>query len=209
MQVETSASKQTRPRTTAGLLARNSAANLARVGVTSLIAILLPAYLTHHLPVQIYGAWVLILQLGAYVAYLDFGVQTAVSRYIAEYAARNDAAGCNRCASAGLAIMLAASVSGAVLTLGFAWSVPHLFAKMPVALYRDARIGIVLVGISLSVNLSTSIFSAIFLGLQRFQIPMATTVTGKVLYGIALCASVYFHSSLAVMGAETRRTSAA
>lgn len=181
--------------------AKNSAANVARMGTTSLIAILLPAYLTHHLPVQTYGAWVLILQLGAYVGYLDFGVQTAVAKYIAEYEAKGDYDGCGRCASVGLWIMLAASVLGVFLTLGLAWWVPELFKNMPATLYRDVRLSILFVGISLAIKLATTVFAAIFLGLQRYQVPMVTDVVSKLLYAIVLCTAVFLHSSLAVMGA--------
>jgi O-antigen/teichoic acid export membrane protein len=181
--------------------AKNSAANIVRMGATSIIAILLPAYLTHHLPVQTYGAWVLILQLGAYVGYLDFGVQTAVAKYIAEYEAKGDYDGCGRCASVGLVIMLAASVLGVFLTTGLAWLVPVLFRNMPAALYQDVRLSILLVGISLAIKLATSVFSAIFLGLQRYQIPMVTDVLSKLAYAIVLCLAVFLHSSLAVMGA--------
>jgi len=186
---------------TASSLAKNSAANLVRLGFTSLVAILLPAYLTHRLPVAIYGAWVLILQLGAYVGYLDFGVQTAVSKYIAEYEAKRDFAGCSRCASVGFAIMAGAGFAGILLTLGLAWVVPELFRKMPPTLYHDVRLSIIFVGTSLSINLVASIFSAIFLGLQRYSVPMVTTIAGRVLYGIAVLTAVYFHTSLAVMGA--------
>lgn len=189
------------PRRTTSTFAKNSAANVVRMGMTSLIAILLPAYLTHHLPVQTYGAWVLILQLGAYVGYLDFGVQTAVAKYIAEYEAKGDYDGCGRCASIGLVIMLAASILGVFVTLGLAWWVPELFRNMPATLYRDVRLSILFVGISLAIKLATSVFSAIFLGLQRYQIPMATDVVSKLLYAIVLCAAVFLHSSLAVMGA--------
>ena len=190
-----------RTRSTAANVLRNSAANVARLGVTSLIAILLPAYLTHRLPVEIYGAWVLILQLGAYVVYLDFGVQTAVSKYIAEYEAKGDLQGCSRATSAGLVIIGVASLAGVLLTFGLALAVPALFHKMPHALYRDVRISIILVGLSLSINLVASIFSAVFLGLQRYEVPMVTNVIGRVLYALAIGFSVYLHSSLAVMGA--------
>lgn len=201
MQTGTSIAVQPTPRSTTRAIAKNSAANLTRFGITSVVSFLLPVYLTRRLPVEIYGAWVLIVQLGAYVSYLDFGVQTAVSKYIAEYEAKGDWAGCNRCASVGSVILAVAGVLGICLTLGLAWAVPELFQKMPAAQYRDVRMGILFVGISLSVSLATSIFSAIFLGLQRYQVPMITTVIGKLLYAVALCSSVYFHGGLAAMGA--------
>src|SRR5271157_4968701 len=120
-------------------LSRNAGASMARLVVATLVALILPAYLTRHLPVQTYGAWVLILQLSAYVSYLDLGVQSGVSNYVAEYAAKDDYAGAERSASTGFVIMLAASVLGVLLTLILAYRVPQLFQSMPVALYRDVR----------------------------------------------------------------------
>jgi O-antigen/teichoic acid export membrane protein len=190
-----------RPRTFARTVASNSAANLARLAVTSLVSIFLPAYLTHHLPVKTYGAWVLILQLSAYVGYLDFGVQTAVSKYIAEHEAKQDYAECGRYASVGLAMMLAASVLGLLLTLILVWRVPFIFHTMPQSLYHDVRLSVLFVGISLSASLATSVFVAIFLGLQRYQVPMVLTIVSRLLFGIAICIAVASHSSLARMGA--------
>ena len=181
--------------------ARNSAANVFRLIITSLVGILLPAYLTHHLPVATYGAWVLVLQLGAYVGYLDFGVQTAIAKYIAEFEARGDSAGCGSCVSAGLVIILGASAIGILLTGVLAWRVPELFRNMPPDLQSGARYAIVLVGVSLSISLAASVFSAIFLGLQRYEIPMVTTVATRLLYASAIGIAVATHSSLAVMGA--------
>jgi O-antigen/teichoic acid export membrane protein len=193
--------RQRGPRTFAHTVAKNSAANVTRLAVTSLVSIFLPAYLTHHLPVKTYGAWVLILQLSAYVGYLDFGVQTAVSKYIAEYEAKRDPAGCSRCASVGLVIMLAASALGVLLTLILAWQVPNIFRTMPHALYHDVRLSVVFVGVSLSVSLASSVFVAIFLGLQRYQVPMVITIASRFLFGAVICVAVASHSSLAVMGA--------
>jgi O-antigen/teichoic acid export membrane protein len=190
-----------KPYKIANTIAKNSMANVVRLSITSLIAIILPPYLTHHLSVQNYGAWVLILQLGAYVGYLDFGVQTAVSKYIAEFDAKGDYAGCGRSASAGLVIMMGASAIGVLLTLMLAWRAPELFRNMPTSLLREVRISVLFVGISLSISLATSVFSAIFLGLQQYQVSMATGVLSRLLYGAVICLAVALHSSLATMGA--------
>jgi O-antigen/teichoic acid export membrane protein len=191
----------TRKPQTATKFLKNSAANAGGMLISALIAFLLPAYLVHRLSVVEYGAWVLILNLSAYVGYLDFGVQTAVSKYIAEYDAGGDHHGCGQCASAGLFIMSAASLLGVILSLGLAWFVPALFRNMPAALYRDVRISIAFVGISLSISLATSIFPAIFSGLQRYHVPSMVMIVSRSLYAVALCVAVLLHSSLAVMGA--------
>src|ERR1700722_12981169 len=187
---------QSGQRTLARTVAGNTFANVTRLAVTSLVSIFLPAYLTHHLPVKTYGAWVLILQLSAYVSYLDFGVQTAVSKYIAEHETKQDFAECGRYASVGLAIMLAASILGVLLTIILVWRVPFIFHTMPQSLYHDVRLSVLFVGISLSAGLATTVFVAIFLGLQRYQVPMVITIVSRLLFGAAICIAVASHSSL-------------
>lgn len=161
----------------------------------------MPAYLTHRLSVQTYSAWVLILQLGAYVNYLDFGIQSGISKYVAEYEAKKDAVGASMHASAGLVLMLATSIIGVGLTLVLAWQVPHLFHGMPAALYRDVRLSIIFVGLSLSFGLLCSICSAVFYGLQRYAMPTIILVINRLLYAAVIVAAVACHQSLAVMGA--------
>ena len=189
------------PEKTSQKYSRNVVSSLLRVGINALVALILPAYLTHRLSVKVYGAWVLILQLGAYVSYLDFGVQTAVSKFVAEYDAKGDKGEAGRRASAGFSIMLIASVIGILLTAVLVWRVPHLFHEMPGYLYRDVQIGLALVGMSLAFVLTSSVFSAIFLGLQRYSVPMAISIVNRTLFTVVVCSAVFLRSSLAIMGA--------
>lgn len=184
----------------AATISRNILASLARVAVASLVALLLPAYLTHRLPVATYAAWVLIIQLGAYVSYLDLGIQSGVAKFVAEFNARGDTAEAGRHASAGLALMLFAGVLGLLLTFGLAWQVPRLFHSMPPDLYHDARVGVALVGSSLSFGLVCAVYSAVFLGLQRYWIPMTITIINRVSYAAIIVAVVALHGDLEAMG---------
>ena len=179
---------------------RNISANLARAAVVTVVAILLPSYLTHHLPVKVYAAWVLIIELGAYVAYFDLGIQTGISKFVAEHDARGDVSQAGRYASAGLALMLLAATLGVALTLVLAWQIPRLFAGMPANLFPQVRLGVLLVGFSLSFGLVCSVYSAVFLGLQRYWIPTLITISNRVLYAAAIVAAVYAGGNLALMG---------
>lgn len=192
------------PRPAAGAAAtftRNSLISVGRLLATTVVALVLPAYLTHRLPVKTYSAWVLLLQMSAYVGYLDFGVQTAVAKYVAEFEAKADSTGAGMRASAGLALMSLAAVLGVILTLTLAWRVPHLFAQMPPALYPSVRISLVLIGVSLSLGLLGSVPSAIFLGLQRYSVPMVISLLNRALFTIVVVSTVFLHGSLAIMGA--------
>lgn len=182
------------------VLSKNIAVSLVRVFVTSLVALVLPAFLTHRLPVSVYGAWVLILQMGAYVSFFDLGVQTSVAKFVAEYEARNDLAGASQRASVGFVIMAIAGLGGLALTIGVAWQVSRLFHTMPSTLYGDVRLSVLMIGGSLSLQLASSVFGAIFLGLQRYGIPMAIAVVNRILYAVVICIAVLLHGSLAEMG---------
>jgi O-antigen/teichoic acid export membrane protein len=181
-------------------LSQNILASLARVIAVSLVALVLPAYLTHHLPVTTYAAWVLIIQLAAYVSYLDLGIQTGVSKFVAEFDARGDIRGAGRHASAGLLLMCFAGLLGLLLTCGLAWQVPRLFHGMPSNLYHEVRVSVLLIGASLSFGLVCAVYSAVFLGLQRYWIPMSITIANRVSYAAIVVAIVALSGSLEEMG---------
>ncbi len=181
-------------------LSRNIAASLARVGALSLISIVLPAFLVHHLPVTTYAAWILILQLGAYVSYFDLGIQTAISKFVAEYEATGDHERAGRHASAGFFLMALAGLFGVGLTLVLAWQVPRLFATMPADLYHDVRISLVLVGTSLSFSLVCAVHSAVFLGLQRYWIPMTIAIVNRASFAAVVVVVVSLRGNLVAMG---------
>jgi O-antigen/teichoic acid export membrane protein len=178
----------------------NVLANLARAAAVSLVTLLLPAYLTHRLPVAVYAAWVLILQLGAYVSYLDLGIQIGVSKFVAEYDALGDQSAAGRHASAGFALMILAGALGLGLTGLLAWQVPRLFSGMPANLHHEVRIGLILVGSSLSFGLVCAVYSAVFLGLQRYWIPTTITIVNRASFLAVVIAVVALRGNLAAMG---------
>jgi O-antigen/teichoic acid export membrane protein len=184
----------------AAVVFRNISANLARAAAVSAVAILLPAYLTHHLPVKVYAAWVLIIQLGAYVSYFDLGIQTGVSKFVAEHEARGNQLEAGRYATAGLVLMLLAGMLAGALTLGLAWQIPRLFSAMPANLFPEVRISLILVGLSLSFGLICSIYAAIFFGLQRYWIPTLITILNRVLFALAIFFAVRARGNLEIMG---------
>jgi O-antigen/teichoic acid export membrane protein len=62
---------------------KNALANLLRGGATAVVALGLPHFLTRSLDSNRFAAWCLVLQIAAYAGYFDFGLQTAVARYLA------------------------------------------------------------------------------------------------------------------------------
>jgi O-antigen/teichoic acid export membrane protein len=179
---------------------KNAIANVARGSSAAVVAVILPPFLTRAMSIDAYGAWSLVLQISAYAGYLDFGIQTAVGRFVAYANERRNAGQRDSVVSTSL---VALSLAGIVALLGGAAVsilLPRMFRQMPLTLMRDTRIALVLVVGSLAVGLPASVFSGIFVGLQRYEIPAAIIGGGRVLNAILIILVVKHGGNLATMG---------
>ena len=88
---------------------QGSASNLTRVILGMLISLVLPHFLVQHLGTAEYSAWVLILQLSAYVNFLDLGLQTAIGKFVAEYNAAGNSIAARKTVSTAFTVMLGAA----------------------------------------------------------------------------------------------------
>jgi hypothetical protein len=147
---------------------QGSASNLTRVILGMLISLVLPHFLVHHLGTAEYSAWVLILQLAAYVNFLDLGLQTAIGKFVAEYTAAGNAMAARKTVSTAFTVMVGAGLLGALAIFGMVWQVPRLFTQMPGALVSDVRGGLLAVGVSVAFALPFGVFLATFTGLQEY-----------------------------------------
>jgi O-antigen/teichoic acid export membrane protein len=167
------------------VLLKNAAANVVRGGAAAIVAIILPPFLTRLMNPESYGTWALVLQLSAYIGYFDFGIQTAIGRFVAHANERGDTEYRNRivstaCVALGIAGLL--GISGSVAAASF---LPNLFPQMPFALVGNARVALLLMAGSLAIGLPASAFNGIFIGLQRYEVP-AAIIGGTRLLGAIL-----------------------
>ena len=182
-------------------IAKNSVANLLRFAVSVLAAALLPPFLTRRLSHDMYAAWVLILQLGAYAAIFELGLQSAISKFVAQHHATQDHAGTSSVVSTATAL-LSVSAALALSAVGvLVWQVPHLFGQLTPALVHQVRLGILLIGGATALALPTTALASSFQGVQRYNIPMIIGGGSQALSTIAIIIAVFHHSSLVVMGA--------
>ena len=174
-------------------------ANLTRGGAAAVVALLLPPILVRHMPAASYAVWVLALQAAAYVAYLDFGLQTAIGRYIAYANEKRDIALRDGVFSTALAGLTLAGALGFLLVVGIALASHRIFPSIPSALLPALRITMLIVGFGTALSMPGSAWSGIFIGLQRFEIPALANGTGKLLSAIALIWAAITGKSLVFM----------
>jgi O-antigen/teichoic acid export membrane protein len=181
-------------------LVKNAFANLCRGGAAALVVLLLPPFLTRILSKDAYGTWLLILQLSTYVGFLDFGIQTAVGRYVAYYNELGDTKQRDSIVSTSLLILTAVGTVAIVGISLLSWQLPNLFKDMPNALHQDARIALLSVGGSLAIALPFNVFGAIFIGLQQYNVPAWIIGSSKLLGGLSVVLIAKSSHSIVMMG---------
>jgi len=183
------------------VLLKNAASNVVRGSAAAIVAVFLPPFLTRLMAPDEFGAWSLVLQLSAFVGYLDFGIQTAIGRFIAHTGETGDTEQRDRILSTSLAALAAAGALGILGSLGLAVLMPHFFHQVPRSLLGDSRLALILVGSSLAVGLPCSLFNGIFVGLQRYEVPAAVIGSSRVIGAVFLVVIVRHGGSLTQMGA--------
>ena len=144
----------------------------------------MPPLLLKYLSTEAFGVWILILQLSAYSNYLDFGIQTAVGRFVAYANEMGDKKGRDSIINTAI-FFLTCSCLAAVGGVVFAsLQLNHLFPQIPAQFKIQAQISLTLVGVSTAIGLPLSVFIGVFIGYQRYDIPAFVIGGGKLLSGI-------------------------
>jgi O-antigen/teichoic acid export membrane protein len=180
-------------------LAKNAIANLARGGAAGIVAVFLPAVLVRHMTQLNYSVWVLVLQVAAYSGYLEFGLQTAVGRYIAVTYEDRDTRRRDAIYSTAIAGLGIAAVIGIFLLIGASVAAGWLFPQVPHSLLLQMRWALLIVGASIALGLPSSAWSGVFIGLQRNEFIAFVNGGSKLISALALVLVVLHGASLVVM----------
>jgi O-antigen/teichoic acid export membrane protein len=148
---------------------RNVLANWAGYVVTAVLTFFLSPVVVHYLGSSGYGVWTLLVTLTAYLGLLDFGVRSAVTRYVARCHSQADHATSTRIVST--ALVLFAGTAGFTLFASVLLGLiaPRVFS-VPVEYGESTVIVTALVGASTGVALVNGVFGGVIVGLQRFDL---------------------------------------
>jgi O-antigen/teichoic acid export membrane protein len=178
---------------------KNAIANLGRGGLTGIVALVLPPVLVRHMTPAAYAVWVLILQACAYVGYLDFGLQTAVGRYIAFAAEKRDIRQRDSVFSTAFVGLALCALLSIVLLLAAAAIAPWIFPAIPANLIPQMRWALLIVGTATAIGLPASAWNGVFIGLQRNELPAMTVGGARLISAIALVLVVLAGGSVLTM----------
>lgn len=192
--------KSTAPSGQAGLLASNAAWNLARYFINWLVLLVVPPFLIHRLPRDVYATWMLLLQIATYYTMIDINLQTAVSRFVA----RAVASGRDALRTTLSSIVASLGVLAvAILVFGLAATIllDRIFPAIPTWLLPDARSGAMLIVGALFLTLPFTALVGAFLGFQRNRTVTIAIVVSKLVSGVAMIVAVRLGGSLLSLAA--------
>ena len=163
------------------------------------MAIALPHFLTRSLAPERFAAWSLILQIAAYASFLDFGLQTAVSRFVAQAIELEQEEHQKELMSTVLALLsLAALIAFTVISV-VVWQIPHLFHGVSGELLPELRRSTLLLSVSACLLLPLSTYTGVLIGMHRNEIPAMAIGLSRITGAVATIAAAHYTHSLTVL----------
>lgn len=180
-------------------IARNAVANWVAFLFVAVVSFFLSPFVVNHLGNTAYGVWSLLVAVVGYLGLLDFGVRGAVTRYVAHHQAAGDNEGCSSIVSAGL-VLFGLLGAAAILLSGVLAFLSPLFFNIPESLVNDARIVLVIGGLTVAVTLISAVFAGVVTGLERFDISSGVEILLTAIRTIAVVLALREGYGLVALG---------
>jgi O-antigen/teichoic acid export membrane protein len=177
-------------------LLRNSVANLIMGAAAAIYSLAVPAALVRALTPDQFAVWALVLQLSGYAGILGLGLQDAIGRYVAFYAAQGNAKSMNAFASTSFSVLCAAAVVAMCGFLLISASIGVLFPQLPRGLRATSSAILLAVGVVVSLGLPFSVFSGALVGLRRNDVVSLVMSSAKLLLAAVLIVTAWVTRSL-------------
>lgn len=195
---------------------RNTLFNVLQILTKLLVGFLLPPFILFKLGANIYGAWVLMMAIGAYVSMFDVGISTALVKFISEYYTQKNFQELNAMLYSILLYCLSVGALFFCVIYGFRNLLVSLFfSQAHIEAHLTKRLLLFSSGIC-ALNMAGNVFMSVLVGIQRLDISNlinlggflmnALTVVvllslGKGIFAVALgwAISIFFSLVLAVI----------
>jgi O-antigen/teichoic acid export membrane protein len=146
--------------------------------VTAVVGFVLAPVVVHSLGNTGYGLWTLVLSMTGYFGLLDLGIRSSVGRFVTRYMALHDQQSVNRTVSTAFAILAcggAVAFASTVVIATFFFDTIGLDPQ-----YASAgRTALLIVGLNMSCILPLSVFSAVLIASERFDVISGVTIVAE------------------------------
>lgn len=187
-------------------LRHNVAFNIGGKSFSILASVFSAPFIVYHVGLRGFGFWALISAVSQYAGLLDFGVGSALIRYVAELHSLRDYDTLARKGAAGFYIALGYSLAIMLFTAGFCTLLPESVSSGWPSGWEWAFLG---VGISLAGSTLSSTFQAFPGGLARWDLQNIPLIVFQLVFLGAIVALLSTGNGLAGLGMATAAASLA
>jgi O-antigen/teichoic acid export membrane protein len=197
-----------KPATAHHRLGFNVISNWLGYAVSVAIGFVIAPLMVHKLGDVGYGVWALVLQVGAYISILDFGVRIALTRYVTHYHAKDEMDQVHEAFSAALLVLAGIGIVSLLVTCSIVYFMPRMF-HVPAGMESAARWTMFLIGLQVSLSFPGVTFSGLLASISRYDLINLTAISVAVAkalliwlvltrgYGLLAVAIVFFSASCA------------
>jgi O-antigen/teichoic acid export membrane protein len=153
----------------------NIFSNWAALAVSAIIAFIISPLIVANLGKEMYGVWALVTSITGYFTVLDFGVNTAIVRYVSSAVAQRKLNIARSIYSTALAIFATGAILVLVFSTVFGYFLPHIFNIHNVTRSYLYAVFIVL-SIDFAIGLIFSVSQGALVGLQEFKFINFTSI---------------------------------
>lgn len=155
------------------------------------IGLFMTPFLLHHVGTRQMGMWMLVGSFTGFYGLLDFGITSAVSRYLTLGFTRNDVKACNSYASIGFYIFLAVGSVAAVISFVIALIIYLVYNKSVDDIGVMSWV-VVILGINFMIDFPLRVFSGIITGCLRHDLNNVRQLIFRIL-GAGLTFGIVYH----------------
>lgn len=137
------------------------------LGVNVVASIILTPLILHHLGDEGYGLWALVFSFAGYFNIFDFGLRSAVVRYVSRFYAMRDYEQLTRYINTILFVFTCISIFLLLGTLVVSWYVASIFHISP-GLRTSSRLLFLMVGCMFALEFPLDVFPGVLAGIQEF-----------------------------------------
>lgn len=184
---------------------RNIAFNWGAFFISIAVGFFQAPFLVRNLGDSGYGYWSLIATAIAYFGYFDLGIQSSVGYHVALHLADKDGESLNDKVNSALTALMAVGAVVLVACLGASVVLPRIF-NIPAVDAATVRTAFILMGLVTGAKFPFSVFHAMLVGSQRYDIVSGVSAAVKVINAIGIMAVLTMGEGLAGLAALVATT---
>ncbi len=148
---------------------KSTASNLIGQAVILGTGFLLAPFVLRRIGATDYGLWILISSLTGYASVLEFGISTAVIKYVAEFRVKGKREEMHALVGTALSLYTVLGALAILFSVMVAFLLPRII-NVPPSDYDKAAKLVLLAGVGLGISIPSTIIVGVLRGLQRFDL---------------------------------------